>query len=106
MRTVPRLPAAMVFVCISVFSSRVGLAQQSDVPTPATPIVGERTFENLFPNTVGVDRLSPSFSSAPDAAARSREETTEPTGAPSRHAFSTLYAGLVATQALDVHSTI
>jgi hypothetical protein len=110
MCTGSRLPAALLFVCASlVFVGQPVYAQQPlDGSTSAGPFVAERAYQNLFRADLRLDppRSSSIFASARFAARSTANETSEPVAAPARHVFSTLYAGLVATQALDIHSTL
>jgi hypothetical protein len=107
MRTGHRLPAAVLCASFSLLFGSIGRAQEMpEVAPPAAPILADRVFQNLFQSTTRVNpapSLALSTAVAPDAP---RAETSASRSTPSRHAFSTLYVGLIATQALDVHSTI
>jgi hypothetical protein len=110
MRIAHRLPTRVSIACcclLAVFSSSLLQAQNA---TPVVPAGSERAFADLFLASSGIDAapLAPVPAPSPTPAA-TRSDSTEvvtPATGPSRSTFASLYAGLIATQALDVHSTL
>lgn len=78
-----------------------------DIVEPA-PLPSDRVFSQLF--VVAAEAPQPArvslLESAAAAPVESREETPAVKSAPPRPLFASLYAGLIAAQALDVHSTL
>jgi hypothetical protein len=106
MRTAHRLPtvASLAWCCLLAVSSSSPVQAQD--ATSIVPVGSERAFADLF--VAGPVSAPPVPSLAP-ATSAARDDSTNATrtkAGPSRSTFASLYAGLITTQALDVHSTL
>lgn len=94
----------VVGLFLAAYSGTTRLSAQ-DVTPPVIPV----TSPGLFAGSLRVDPLpGPSMfePAAPAAPAATREQPALDIDGGSRRLFSSLYAGFITTQALDVHSTL
>jgi Domain of unknown function (DUF5658) len=91
----------LVGLCLAAYSGTTRLRAQDATP-PAIPA----TSPGLFAGTLRVDALPAASIFEPAAPVAEREQPMVDSRGGSRLVFSSLYAGLITTQALDVHSTL